>query len=114
MSSALTRQKRVQTPRIYCIGNWEADVERKTTKDKDMNGEWSAYNKKIQDEKMKNEGQWLIYVRERDGGNGGVASYGPIHDADVAGRRLKNVGLFGAVGLLTIVGMLRLARKATK
>jgi len=89
-------------------------VERKTTKDKDMNGEWSAYNKKIQDEKMKNEGQWLIYVRERDGGNGGVASYGPIHDADVAGRRLKNVGLFGAVGLLTIVGMLRLARKATK
>ncbi|KAH5535070.1 hypothetical protein HBI27_179950, partial [Parastagonospora nodorum] len=66
------------------------------------------------DENMKKEGQWLIYVRERDGYNGGIESYGPVHDVDVAGRRLKNVGIFGAMGLLTVVGLLRIARTAVR
>lgn len=107
--------------RVYFLDNWEADAVKKTAGDKEIGKERAINKTKIQDEKMKRQGKWLLYFRERDGGNGGIARYGLIGNYDVVGKMLLkrgkmliNAGSFGAMELLTVMGMFRAARTATK
>jgi hypothetical protein len=62
---------------VYCVGSGE--VERP----------------KIQKERMKKKRKSLVYVKERDGGNGGKARYGIQLSGDIVGPMLICRGVLG-------------------